>query len=163
MSTNDPDKLEASIHRVLRSVPDRKAPAGFEGRVLRELSRRAALPWWRKSFAHWPAAFRAAFFVGSAFAAALLVSGLILLGHSSGAQELAGSVSGRFGWLVLSREIIASAGDRIRLLIGGIRPIWLYAAVGTVAACYAALAAIGAATYRAVSFVRQAARPLPSQ
>ena len=161
MSTNDPEKLEAAIHRVLRSVPDRKAPVGLEGRVLAELSRRAALPWWRKSFAHWPRAIRTTFFVGSALAAALLVSGLMVLARSSG--ELAGSFSGRFGWLVLAREVYASAGDRIRLFIGGIPSVWLYGAAGIVAACYATLAAIGAVTYRALSSVRQAPHSLLSQ
>jgi hypothetical protein len=163
MSTNNPDKLEAAIHRVLRSVPDRKAPAGLVGRVFAELSRRAALPWWRKSFAHWPRAFRMTFFVGSALAAALLVSGLMVLARSQGASELAGSFAGRFGWLVLAREIFASAGDRIRLLVGGIPSIWLYGAVGMVAACYATLAGIGAVAYRALSSVRQAPHSLLSQ
>jgi len=163
MSTNDPEKLEAAIDRALRSVPDRRAPAGFERRVLAELGRRSALPWWRKSFAHWPAAFRAVFFAGSALAGALLVAGLMALGRSSGASELAGSVTERFGWLVLAREIVASAGDRILLLVGGAYSVWLYGAVGLVVAGYAALAAIGAAAYRALSFGRQAPRNLPSR
>lgn len=156
MNTHDPEKLEAAIHRLLRSIPDRKAPAGLEARVLAELSRRAALPWWRKSFAHWPSAVQSAFYVGSAVAAAMVVAGLIALGRTPGATELAGGVAERFSWLVMAREIAASAYDRVHSLIGAIPPLWLYCAAGTVAACYAALGAIGAATYRAVSFARQA-------
>jgi hypothetical protein len=155
MSTHDPEKLEAAIHRVLRSVPDRKAPAGLEARVLGELSRRASLPWWRKSYAFWPSSVRLVFFVGSALAAALLVSGLILLARSSGAQELAGGVARRFTWLALAREIFASVYDRVRGFIGAVPSFWLYGAIGTVVACYAALGAIGAATYRALTFSRQ--------
>ena len=29
MNSQDPEKLEASIHRVLRSIPDRRAPAAL--------------------------------------------------------------------------------------------------------------------------------------
>jgi hypothetical protein len=155
MSTNDPEKLEASIHRLLRSLPDRKAPAGLEARVLGELGRRASLPWWHRSYAYWPSAVRVAFFVGSAIAAALIVAGLFALGHSSGANALSGGVAERLSWLVVAREIIASTNARILLLIRTIPSVWLYSAVGTVALCYAALGAIGAATYRALTFARQ--------
>jgi hypothetical protein len=154
MSTHDPEKLEAAVHRLLRSVPDRRAPAGFESRVLAELGRRASLPWWRRSYAYWPSSVRVAFFIGSALVAALLVSGLIALGSTSGAQELAGGVTQRFSWLNLSREIAMSAYDRARLFISAIPSLWLYGVIGTVAICYAALGAIGAATYRVVSFTR---------
>jgi hypothetical protein len=155
MNTNENEKLEAAIHRVLRSLPDRKAPAGLEGRVLAELSRRAALPWWRKSFVHWPAAVRAMFFVGSAVAAALLIAGVIFLGQSRGAHELAGGVASSFSWLIFARDMVATLNDKVRALIAAIPPIWLYGVVGTVAICYAALAAICAATYRTLSFARQ--------
>jgi hypothetical protein len=154
MSTNDPDKLEASIHRVLRSIPDRKAPAGLEARVLAELSRRASLPWWRRSYAYWPSAARVAFFAGSAIAAALVVSGLILLARSSATSAFEGGVAARFSWILLARELTASANAKLWQLIGAIPPLWLYGAIGTVAFCYATLAAIGAATYRALTFAR---------
>lgn len=155
MSTHDPEKLEAAIHRVLRSIPDRKAPAGLEARVLAELGRRASLPWWRRSYAFWPSSVRLMFFVGSAVAAALLVSGIILLVRSSGAHELAGGVESRFSWLFFAREIAASGYARVRGLIATVPAIWLYGAIGTIAMCYATLGAIGAATYRALTFSRQ--------
>jgi hypothetical protein len=154
MNTNDPQKLEAAVHRVLRGLPERKAPAGLEGRVLAELARRAALPWWRKSFAHWPAAIRAGFFAGSVLAAALVVSGLIYLSKSSGAHELSSGIASSVGWLVLVRDVAASANDKIGMVIAAIPPLWLYVAVGTIAISYASLAAIGAATYRTLSFGR---------
>jgi len=157
MNPNENDKLEASIHRVLRSVPDRKAPAGLEGRILAELGRRAALPWWHKSFAFWPAGMRAAFFVVSAVAAALVVSSLIVLGRSAGAQQLAGGVAQPFAWLTSARDLTYSINFNARRVIAAIPPLWLYGVVGTVAVCYGALAAIGAATYRALSFGRTAA------
>jgi len=154
MSTYDPEKLEASIHRVLRALPDRKAPASLEARVLAELGRRAALPWWRKSFAYWPFPVRAAFFVASAVAAALIATGLIALVHGSGAA-LAGGVNDRLWWKILARETVAAVADRIRLLIGAIPSAWIYAVLGAVGVFYAMLAAIGAAAYRTLAFARQ--------
>jgi hypothetical protein len=154
MSTHDSEKLEVAVHQVLRSIPDRKAPAGLQARVLAELSRRAALPWWRKSFAYWPAAFRAAFFVGSAAAVALLVSGLFALLHTpTAAQGLAG-VEEPFAWLRLAGDYVASTKASIQHIISLIPPLWLYGAIGAISLCYASLAAIGAATYRALTFGR---------
>ncbi len=155
MKPHDTEKLEAAIHRVLRSVPDRQAPAGLEGRVLSELGRLAALPWWRRSFAHWPLAARAAFFVGSAAAAALVVGGLVRLGLPAGADALASGVGQRFAWVAATRDVAAAVGAKALLVLGAIPPLWLYGAAGAIALCYATLAVIGAATYRALSFGRQ--------
>jgi hypothetical protein len=154
MNTNDPEKLEVAIHRVLRSLPDRKAPAGLEARVLAELGRRAALPWWKKSFAFWPASVRIGFFAGSALAAALVVAGLVYAGESSGAHQLAGSIANSIAWLVFARDMMATVGDKVRIVIAAVPPLWLYGAAATLAACYGALAAIGAATYRTLCFAR---------
>lgn len=154
MNPNDPDKLEAAISRALRSIPDRQAPSRLEGRVLMELNRRAALPWWRKSFAHWPTSIRVIFFVGSAVAAAVVVVGLVQLGASNGAEQLATGFAGRFAWVTTSRNIAEAIGSKFLLVMRTIPPVWLYSAAGTVAFCYAALGALGAAFYRTLSFGR---------
>ena len=153
MNSHDPQKLEAAIHRALRSVPDRRAPAGLEARVLAELGRRASLPWWRRSYVYWPSAIRVAFFIGSALAAALLVSGLMAFGRSPEAQDLA-SMARPFAWLGVARDYVASINGDIRRYAALIPSTWLYGAIGAIAACYAALTAIGAVTYRALSFGR---------
>jgi hypothetical protein len=152
---NDPARLEAAIHGLLRSLPDRKAPSGLEARVLAEIGRREALPWWHRSYAHWPVAVRGGFFVGSAVCAALLVAVLISLGRSTGARELAGGVSQPFAWFGMARDMVTSFDASIRRLIAAIPPFWLYGVVGSVAIAYAALAAIGAAAYRALAYGRQ--------
>jgi hypothetical protein len=155
MSPNDAEKLEAAIQRALRSVPDRKAPAGLEGRVLAELGRLSALPWWRRSFAHWPLAPKVIFFAGSAVAAALIFNALMMVGFSNVAHDLAAGVSQRLAWISLARDITSAIGAKVRLIVGAIPALWLYGAAAAVALCYATLAAIGAAAYRAVSFARQ--------
>jgi hypothetical protein len=150
MNPQDQDNLEASIHRVLRKLPDRKAPFTLEGRVLAELSRRASQPWWRKSFAHWPSAVRAGFFVGAALAVALVVAGLFVLGRSPGAQELNAGVSTSRAWFIVARDVVAAAGYKVRALAATVPPLWLYGGAATLALSYAAIAAAGAATYRAL-------------
>jgi hypothetical protein len=43
---NNERKLERLIHETLRELPARQAPSSLENRVLAELARRTALPWW---------------------------------------------------------------------------------------------------------------------
>jgi hypothetical protein len=155
MNPHDPDRLEARIHGVLRQLPPRKAPAGLEARVLAEISRRAALPWWRKSFAHWPAAVRAGFFVVSALAAALAVAGLYVLSQTSGAHQVAGAVSAVNAWIVIARDVVAVGGNKVRSFLSAIPSVWLYGGAAAIALCYASVAALGATAYRALSVGRQ--------
>jgi hypothetical protein len=156
MNPQDQDQLEASIHRVLRALPDRKAPFSLEGRVLAELSRRASLPWWRKSFAHWPSAVRGCFFVLAAAAVALVVAGLFVLGRSPGAGEITSGIAASRAWLVIGRDVVAVAGFKVKAFLAAIPPLWLYGGTAVLGLCYAAVAAAGAATYRALSPIRQA-------
>jgi hypothetical protein len=155
MNPQDQDRLESSIHRVLRSVPDRRAPAGLQARVLAEIARRQALPWWRKSFAHWPAAIRALFFAGSAVAAAAVASGLLYVTRGPGAGVAGAAES--FAWVGAVWDYVASADSSIRHVYAAIPRLWLYGAVALVGSLYALLGAISATAYRAISFARQTA------
>jgi hypothetical protein len=142
---NPHDKLEASIDRVLRSVPQHRSPVGFEARVLAEIARRQALPWWRQSYRSWPVAMRAAFFFGSAVAAGLAVSTLVLLFR---AQPLADLAVGSVAWL---REISSGLGylaGIARSAASSIPTLYYYAPAGIFTAVYAVLGAVGATTYR---------------
>jgi hypothetical protein len=140
--------MEAKMHRVLRGLPDRKAPSGLEARILAELSRRSALPWWRKSFAHWPSAVRLSFLALCVLAAVLLASGLVMLGKSNGAHALSGGFSNAYSWYLLARDIAVSARDRVASLAASVPSLWLYGGIAALAVGYATLAAFGAATYR---------------
>jgi len=66
-------EMEARLGQALRTLPERRAPATLESRVLDALARRVPLPWWRRSFAEWPAAARVAFGVTSAVLVVLTV------------------------------------------------------------------------------------------
>ncbi|HEY1764506.1 MAG TPA: hypothetical protein VGF85_06260 [Opitutaceae bacterium] len=155
MSTHDPDKLEAALNQMFKGLPNRKAPAAFQSRVFAELSRRAALPWWRKSFAYWPVAIRAGFFIGSAAIVALLVSGVFILMRSPAAVQSLSDAEQPFAWLRQIGATVASARVSVQHVVALIPPLWLYGAVGAIVIGYASLAAIGAATYRIVNLGRR--------
>jgi hypothetical protein len=140
--------LERLLDRSLRELPVRRAPATLESRVLAELARRAALPWWRRSFAHWPQAARAVFvsmcviLVGLAFAAGgWAASGLRSL-HAAGVWPMP--------W---AREAVAVMGVAQWLsgeLARAIPPDWIYGGLAAGALLYTALFGLGVAAYRAL-------------
>jgi hypothetical protein len=67
MNTPDRDRrLAELIGQAVRDIPHRSAPLSLERRVLAELERQAAAPWWRKDFLHWPVAARLLFLIASA-------------------------------------------------------------------------------------------------
>lgn len=141
------DDLErALVTRALRDLPLRRAPATLEGRVLSELARRAAHPWWRRSFGQWPILARAVFL--------LICAGLIRLAFLEGAAAVAGVHSLHdSGVLPLSwaRDVgvlAATAGNLVALLARTSPPSWVYEGIAVCAALYALLFGLGAAVYR---------------
>jgi hypothetical protein len=147
MNQNEPqNELERSMSRAIADLPLRHAPATLEARVLGELARRAALPWWRRSFGHWPVAARAAFVV--------ICAGLIRLALLEGAVAVAGVQSlHKSGVLPLSwvRDVgvlAAAAGNLMALLARTAPPPWVYAGIAVCAVLYAVLFGLSAAVYR---------------
>lgn len=144
-----PEEIEKLVHRALGELPDRRAPRTLETRVLAEISRRAALPWWRQSFAHWPLAVRAGFFVLSAAVAAALLAGLFLALRSAGSPAVAGALWQRFAWLDALRSAGSGTAQAAGDVFGAIPQYWLYGTLAAIAALYAAIVGLGAAAYRA--------------
>jgi len=140
------DPLEQLLDRTLRPLPLRRAPPTLQSRVLEELQRRASLPWWRRSFAHWPSAARAGFVL-----VCLALVGMVILGgdwtaatvqslHASGALSLP-----------LGRQALAvmtAAAELMTLFARAVPSAWIYAGLGAGAVLYAALFGLGAAAYR---------------
>jgi hypothetical protein len=140
--TEPPEQL---FDPALRELPLRRAPATLESRVIGELERRAALPWWRRSFAHWPLPARAAFLVicGALISLAFIggdtaVARLHLL-HDSGALSLS--------WAHQAGVLVGSAANLAALFARTVPPAWLYAGIGVCAVLYAVLFGLGAAVY----------------
>jgi hypothetical protein len=140
--TEPPEQL---FDRALRELPLRRAPATLESRVIGELERRAALPWWRRSFAHWPLPARAAFLVicGALISLAFIggdtaVARLHFL-HDSGALSLS--------WAHQTGVLVGSAANLAALFTRTVPPAWLYAGIAVCAVLYAVLFGLGAAVY----------------
>jgi hypothetical protein len=139
-------KLERLLDRTLRDLPLRRAPATLESRVLGELERRAALPWWRHNFARWPGGARAAFvsicagLIGLAlFGGVWATAGLRLL-NESGALSMP--------WVRQAVAITDVAAELIALLVRAVPPAWLYDGLAVSALLYAVLFGLGVAAYR---------------
>jgi hypothetical protein len=147
MTANTPDeRLERLVDRALQELPLRRAPGTLESRVLTELERRAALPWWRRSFAHWPLPARAGFLVicialiGLAFVCGATAMDSLRTLHDSGALSLA--------WAREAVVLMTSAGNLLTSLWRAVPPAWAYAGLAVCAALYAVLFGLGAAAYR---------------
>lgn len=137
---NDLRKVELRTHRVLCQLPLRPAPATIESRVWSEIARLAALPWWRKSFVHWPMAVRAAFLLLSAALGALTLRGSA---HLLTTLDPLGRTAGSFAWLDATARAFGSVAHSIPTA-------WIYETCLAVALLYGSIFVLGAAAYRAL-------------
>ncbi len=138
--------LEQLLTRTVRDLPLRRAPPALESRVLRELERRAALSWWRRSFSHWPMGARAAFaavcvllvrwtFQGGAWAVGALGSL-----HDSGALSMP--------WMQRAAAAAGALQQLATSLARAVPPEWLFDGLAVGAVLYTALFGLGIAAYR---------------
>jgi hypothetical protein len=135
MSNSDTNdlRLERALNQALSGLPPRRAPGTLESRVLDELARRAALPWWRAAFAQWPAAARVAF-----------VGGVSAFVETRSLSEVSALV---LRWTQPFLALIASMGGLGTLLLRMIPPLWLYGGLVFGILMYLALFGLGAAAY----------------
>ena len=140
------DADEALVERGLRALAPRRAPAGLETRVLAEVRRRAALPWWRRGIAHWPRAPRAALIVAS------LASMSFVWRAGAWAVACAEALARRAGAPIdLLRDVLhvaVAAQSSLRLFDGALPPPWMLGVLALAAVLYAALLGLGAFAYR---------------
>ena len=143
-----PEDLEKFIHQTLRSLPARRAPLSLESRVRAALAARAALPWWKQSFARWPLAARVAFVIVSAGIAKLAIMGVVwAMGGFDGAQ-FANSFSTQFAWIQTVSTVVEGVRNFCGTVYRSIPPLWLYGGLAFVGLMYAALFGLGATAYR---------------
>jgi hypothetical protein len=147
----DPDEsldreMEARLGRALRTLPQRRAPATLESRVLDALARRAPLPWWRRRFAEWPAAARVAFGVTSAVLVVLTVLAAAAANANLGSLGASRALStpvlhDASVFFVITRTLSVSLAS---ILSSG----WVLGCLIASAALYAALFGLAIAGYR---------------
>ena len=135
-------KLERRVDQALRQLPLRHAPLNLESRVFEELARRAALPWWQRSFVQWPRAARVLLLgVCTALGALTIVGGARIVVNLGPALRPTPGLDRALALLSTSKDVVAT-------LVGTIPPIWIYEGLALAAILYAALFALGAAAYR---------------
>lgn len=143
-----PEELEKYIHQTLRALPARRAPMSLESRVRAAIEARAALPWWKQSFARWPLAARVAFFVASAGVAKLAIMAVVWAMAGFDTAQFTSAFSTEFGWLQAASSVVDGLGNFCGVLYRSIPPMWLYGGLAFVAVMYAALLGLGTAAYR---------------
>ncbi len=140
------DRMERLLNAALRVLPARRAPLTLESRVLGELARRASLPWWRRSFGHWPTVARAGFvatccaLVGVVLLSGTWVDSVIPSLHATGALSNV--------WVRQSATIAGAVGNLAASLAELVPSTWLYLGLAAAALLYAFLFGLGAAAYR---------------
>jgi len=143
-SFTDPD--EAFVDRCLRGAPPRRAPEGFAELVLARLRRRAARPWWRRTFTHWPVTPRAGLIVACVASTLWTWRAAAWI---AGAAE--GTLRRAVGPLTALREVLhvaIAAQSSLRLFDGGLSSHWLLGGLAAVGVAYVTLFALGATAYR---------------
>lgn len=148
MERMNPEQLEKMVHSALRSLPDRRAPAALEARVRAAIEAQAAIPWWHKAYAYWPAPVRVAFLVLCAGMAGLLVYAGMALQADVDSAQVNGMLAPVLNWGGRIVAVARGLADFIALVGRNIPTLWLYGAVAFVAGLYAMLFGLGATAYR---------------
>jgi hypothetical protein len=142
------EQLERLIGKVLSEQPPRMAPRTLESRVLAELERRAARPWWRSSFLHWPLPARFAFLLASFGVVKFALTALMWLITDPRAAPVVGALAEPLSWAEKTLNLFSTVGVLGSTVLHAIPPHWLYAGLALAAMLYIALFALGATAYR---------------
>jgi len=152
LNSEDQVRLERLISAGLAAQPTIKAPPMLQTRVLAELARRAALPWWHRSFSHWPMSMRIAFMLTALAAVRLALSVTAWSDARHAAKQITAPVSGGLSWLQIAASVYSSVASLLHdvgaTIVHTIPNLWLYAAIGGLIGTYLLLAGIGVTVYR---------------
>ena len=150
MNDDRNDKLERFVAQALGNVPARRAPRSLEQRVLAELGRRSAMPWWRKSFAYWPAPARVAFIVVCTVIVGSALMGELWVMAGFDVVQFKAAFTPHLAWLEAVLVVTRALGDSFSLVVRNIPSLWLYGGLLFIAGLYATLFGLGAAAFKAV-------------
>ncbi len=143
-----PEQLEQLVHRELRALPSRRAPRTLESRVLAALEHQAAVAWYHKSWAYWPAAVKAAFLALATGVSGTAIAAFYLISQGADTGAMSAVAGERFAAAAalfrVSRWIVSYASDTF----ASIPSLWLYGGLAFVVTMYAAFFGLGATAYR---------------
>ena len=142
--------LEHLVTRACAGQPTLRAPATLGARVMREVARREALPWWRRSFLHWPLPLRSAVLL----ACVLLVGILMTLQPGRALLSAVTPVSWLYG-AELRATLVNTVFTRVGFdLARSLAPHGIYAAAAGICGLYLVLAGLCVTTYRTLYVAR---------
>ncbi len=144
------EQLEQFIHRELRALPSRRAPRTLESRVLAAIEHQAAVAWYHKSWAYWPAAVKAAFLAVGTGVSGAAITAFYLMSQGADTNALANAAGERFAGTAALFHVFRWIASYTNETIAGIPPLWLYGGLAFVAAMYVSFFGLGAAAYRAL-------------
>ncbi len=150
MSERD-ERLERLVGGLLRELPQRQAPATLQARVMEEIGRRVALPWWRKSFLHWPQVARIALVLALAGVVKLAIDSVVWLAGSVRGSQVATAIEQPVDWIHTMASVFHSLVVACNAVIAAIPSQWLYLVLLAGGAMYFVLFSAGAILYRALN------------
>lgn len=150
MKEQPKQSLEAVIHRELRQLPARRAPAALRSRVLATLEARARLPWWQRPWASWPR--------GGRLLSITLMSSLVLFfayatlvaWQSSFAISMVTRAEMVIAPFAPVWETVLSVANALFLVLRSLDPIYLMAATSVVLLSSLSCLGLGTVCYRFV-------------
>jgi hypothetical protein len=145
---NSEKKLEELVDRTLRALPVRRAPKDVQVRVLAEIERREALPWWRNNFTRWPLAARGGFLIASYGFVKLAFAAVMWLTEALRSSQTTGALNPAMHWMHESASAISTIADVAADVLRAVPSYWLYGGASVALALYVALFGLGAAAYR---------------
>ena len=144
------ERIERLVDAVLKEQPLRRAPLSLQSRVLEEIERRAALPWWRMSFLHWPLLVRVAFVLGSLAIARFVWTSTVVLAGRVQSDPMVDTITRPLSWAGQTADSFARAASFCSALFNAIPSHWLYIGTALALTLYLAAVALGATAYRAL-------------
>jgi hypothetical protein len=142
------DRIERLIDGVLKQQPPRRAPSSLEARVMAEIERRAALPWYRMSFLHWPLLVQAAFVLASLALVRFALTGTVLLAGRVQSDPVVETITRPLGWAGSTADAFSRAARFCSTLFNAIPSHWLYIGTALAITLYIAAVALSATAYR---------------
>ena len=144
----DHDPFEPLIARTLRDQPLLRAPESLERRVLAQIERRAALPWWQRNFVRWPRLAQAGFVLASAAAAKGAMDASVWAVDRVRGMQVPGAIAEPVSALHTATTTVSSVSEAVSAVFHGIPAYWIYAVALGAVALYSALIGLGAVAYR---------------
>ncbi|MFC4310775.1 hypothetical protein ACFPN2_16900 [Steroidobacter flavus] len=146
-SNPNEQQLERFIDRALRDQPLRRAPVDLESKVMAEIARRAAAPWWQGSFSGWPVAARLLFIIASAGFITLVLKASAMILDPINPSARSAALFADVAWIP---SLFATIGQ----VFHDLPSFWIYVGAAILGALYLTLFGVSAAAYRTLYAAR---------